>query len=46
MQESTIFNDFAIVSVKGNNYRMHFGNMSKDEAINFRNVNLIEIYYV
>ena len=27
------FNDFAIVSIKGNDYRIHFWYMSKDEAI-------------
>ena len=28
------FNDVAIVSVKGNDYRIHFWYMSKDDAIN------------
>ena len=28
------FNDVAIVSVKGNDYRIHFWYMSKNEAIN------------
>ena len=27
------FNDVAIVSIKGNDYRIHFWDMSKDEAI-------------
>ena len=27
------FNDAAIVSIKGNNYRIHFWYMSKDDAI-------------
>ena len=27
------FNDIAIVSVKGSDYRIHFCNMSKDDAI-------------
>ena len=27
------FSDVAIVSVKGNNYRIHFWYMSKDDAI-------------
>ena len=27
------FNDAAIVSIKGNGYRIHFWYMSKDEAI-------------
>ena len=28
-----LFNDVAIVSIKGNDYRIHFSIMSKDEAI-------------
>ena len=28
------FNDVAIVSIKGNDYRIHFWYMIKDEAIN------------
>ena len=28
------FNDVAIVSIKGNDYRIHFLYMSKDDAIN------------
>ena len=28
------FNNVAIVSVKGNNYKIHFWYMSKDDAIN------------
>ena len=28
------FNDVAIVSIKGNDYRIHFWHMSKDDAIN------------
>ena len=28
------FNDVAIVSIKGNDYRIHFWYMSKDDAIN------------
>ena len=34
MQTAMNFNDVAIVSVKGNNYRIHFRCMSKDDAIN------------
>ena len=34
MQKSTSFDDFAIVSIKGNDYRIHFSNMSKNNAIN------------
>ena len=37
MQKTKSFNDFAIVSVKGNDYRIHFCYMSKDEAINILN---------
>ena len=33
MQEAMNFNDVAIVSVKGSNYRIHFWHMSKDNAI-------------
>ena len=27
------FNDFAIASVKGSDYRIHFWNISKDDAV-------------
>ena len=33
MQKAMNFNDAAIVSIKGNNYRIHFWYMSKDDAI-------------
>ena len=33
MQKAMNFNDVTIVSVKGNDYRMHFWHMSKDGAI-------------
>ena len=33
MQKVMSFNDVAIVSVKGNDYRSHFLHRSKDEAI-------------
>ena len=33
MQKAVNFNDFAIVSVKGGDYRIHFWYMSKDDAI-------------
>ena len=33
MQKTMNFNDIAIVSVKGIDYRIHFGYMSKDDAI-------------
>ena len=31
------FNDVAIVSIKGNDYRINFWNMSKDDAITTMN---------
>ena len=33
MQKAMSFNDVSIVSVKGNDYRIHFWYMSKDHAI-------------
>ena len=33
MQKAMTFNDVVIVSIKGNNYRIHFWNMSKDEQV-------------
>ena len=33
MQKAMSFNDVAIVSIKGNNYRIHFCYMSKNDAI-------------
>ena len=37
MQKAMSFNNIAIVSVKGNAYRIHFWYMSKDDAINIMN---------
>ena len=37
MQKAMNFNDAAIVSVKGSNYRIHFGCISKGDAINIMN---------
>ena len=34
MQKAINFNDFAIVSIKGNDHRIHFWYISKDDAIN------------
>ena len=34
MQKAMNFNDVAIFSVKGSDYRIHFWYMSKDDAIN------------
>ena len=43
MQKAIGFNDVAIVSIKGNGYRIHFWYMSKDDAISImKNSNLIE----
>ena len=43
MQKAMNCNDVAIVSIKGNDYRIHFWHMSKDEAISImRNSNLYE----
>ena len=37
MQKSMTFNDVAIVSIKGNDCRIHFWYMSKDDAISMMN---------
>ena len=37
MQKAMNFNDVAIVSVNGRNFRNHFWFMSKDDAINIMN---------
>ena len=37
MQKAMNFNDIAIVSNKGNDYRIHFWYMSKNDAINLMN---------
>ena len=37
MQKAMNFNDVAIVSIKGNDYRIHFWYMSKIDAINIMN---------
>ena len=43
MQKAINFNDVAIVSIKGNDYRIHFWYMSKDDAISvMKNSNLNE----
>ena len=43
MQKAMNFNDMAIVSIKGNDYRIHFWYISKDDEINvMNNCNLIE----
>ena len=43
MQKATSFNDFAIVYVKRNAYRIHFMYMSKNDAISImNNSNLVD----
>ena len=43
MQKAVGFNNIAIVYIKGSAYRIHFGYMSKDDAINIMNVsNLVD----
>ena len=37
MQKAMNFNDVAIFSIKGNNYRIHFRYISKDDAISIMN---------
>ena len=37
MQKAKGFNNIAIVYIKGNAYRIHFWNMSKDDTINIMN---------
>ena len=37
MQKAVNFNDGAIVSIKGSDYRIHFWYMSKSDAINLLN---------
>ena len=37
MQKAMNFNDVAIESIKGNDYRIHFFYMSKDDAISIMN---------
>ena len=41
MQKALNFNDVAVVSLKGSDYRIHFWHMSKNDAINImKNTNL------
>ena len=43
MQKAINFNDVAIVSIKGSDYRIHFWYMSRNDAINItKNSNLNE----
>ena len=44
MENAMYFNDVAIVSIKGNDYRIHLWSMSKDDAINImKNSNLKKV---
>ena len=46
MQKATNFNDVAIVSIKRNDYRIHFWYISKNGAINImKNSNLKKVDY-
>ena len=43
LMQKTIFNDVAIIYVKGSAYRIHFWYMSKDDAISImNNSNLVD----
>ena len=42
MQKAMNFNDVAIVSIKGNDDRIHFWYMSKDDAINIMNISSLD----
>ena len=43
MQKARNFNDVAVVSIKGSDYRIHFWNMGKDDTMNImKNSNLNE----
>ena len=45
MEKAISFNDIAIVSVRGNDYRIHVWYINEDEAINrTNNANLKEQY--
>ena len=45
MEKAISFNDIAIVSVRGNDYRIHVWHINEDEAINrTNNANLNEQY--
>ena len=37
MQKAMNFNDLVIVSIKGNDYRIHFWCMSRNDTINIMN---------
>ena len=41
MTKAVSFNDVAVVSVKGTDYRIHFCFMSKNDAINLLNISVL-----
>ena len=41
MQKATSFDDVSIASIKGNNYRIHFWYISKNDAINLMNNSIL-----
>ena len=41
MEKATSFDDVAIVSIKGNDYRIHFWYIDKDNAINLMNNSIL-----
>ena len=42
MQKTVSFNDVAVVSTKGSDYRIHFWYMSKIDAINLLNNSVLD----
>ena len=42
MQKTVSFNNAAVVSAKGNDYRIHFCFMSKDDAISLLNNSVLD----
>ena len=45
MQEAVNFNDVAIVSIKGSDYRIHFWYMTKNDAIRIMNNSNLFVTY-
>ena len=46
MQKATSFNNAAIVSIKGNYYRIHFWHMNKDDAMHNSICNTNSMQYI
>ena len=42
MQKAMNFNDVAVVSIKGSDYRIHFWYISKSDAINLLNNSVLD----